>query len=217
MRINDKHLCRIAVGNTPTDKEGALSKRGEVNKSFQKRWFMLKGNLLFYFEKKGDREPVGLIIIEGCTVELAEMTDAFTFELVFPGSSSRTYILAADTQEEMESWMKAITCASYDYMKLMVTELQRQVDELNEEQRNQAAQKDSAKPRTINGDLLGDIPSQYTADKPMDPFASPRVTSTDGPSFPTNNSGVSKPFEQTHEEYGQYIQSKMREVQLSQK
>ena len=26
--------------------------------------------------------------------------------------------------------MKAITCASYDYMKVMVTELQKQVDEL---------------------------------------------------------------------------------------
>ena len=30
----------------------------------------------------------------------------------------------------MEEWMKAVTCASYDYMKVMVTELQKQVDEL---------------------------------------------------------------------------------------
>lgn len=30
----------------------------------------------------------------------------------------------------MEAWMKALACASYDYMKLMVAELQRQLDEV---------------------------------------------------------------------------------------
>lgn len=52
----------------PVDLEGWLNKRGEVNKSWQRRWFVLKGNLLFYFERKGDREPLGMIILEGCTV-----------------------------------------------------------------------------------------------------------------------------------------------------
>jgi sesquipedalian len=33
---------------------------------FQKRWFVLKGNLLFYFDKKGDKEPLGLLLLEGC-------------------------------------------------------------------------------------------------------------------------------------------------------
>jgi len=33
----------------------------------------------------------------------------------------------------MEQWMKALACASYDYMKLMVTELQRQLDAVEEE------------------------------------------------------------------------------------
>ena len=53
------------------------------------RWFVLKGNLLFYYEKKDDREPIGVIILEGCTVELSEMNDTntFTFELVFQGMS----------------------------------------------------------------------------------------------------------------------------------
>lgn len=34
----------------------------------------------------------------------------------------------------MEQWMKALACASYDYMKLMVSELQRQLDSLEEEE-----------------------------------------------------------------------------------
>lgn len=107
-----------------------------MNKAFQKRWFVLKGNLLFYFERKGDKDPIGVIVLEGCTVELAESADAYTFELGFQGSGSRTYVIAATTQEEMESWMKAITCAGYDYMRLMVAELQRQLDEVNIDQNN---------------------------------------------------------------------------------
>ena len=134
MRINEKHLASFATNNCPVDKEGYLLKRGEVNKSFQKRYFVLKGNLLFYFEKRTDKEPIGVIILEGCTVELSENLDSFTFELVFQGSGSRTYILSAETQEDMEAWMKAVTCANYEYMKLMVSELQQKLDEINAEQ-----------------------------------------------------------------------------------
>lgn len=68
MKINEKNLCAFASSATPVDRDGWLDMRGEVNKSYQKRWFVLKGNLLFYFDKKGDKEPVGVIILEGCTI-----------------------------------------------------------------------------------------------------------------------------------------------------
>lgn len=67
MKINEKNLCMFAT-TPPVDLEGWLNKRGEINKSWQRRWFVLKGNLLFYFERKGDREPLGMVILEGCTV-----------------------------------------------------------------------------------------------------------------------------------------------------
>lgn len=41
------------------------------------------------------------------------------------------YFIGADSQDSMEQWMKSLACASYDYMKLMVAELQRQLDELD--------------------------------------------------------------------------------------
>ena len=45
---------------------------------------MLRGNLLFYSEKKGDKEPIGVIILEGCTVELAEEeTEHYAFKVGF--------------------------------------------------------------------------------------------------------------------------------------
>lgn len=68
MKINDKNLAAFATSSTPIDREGWLQKRGEINKGFQKRWFVLKGNLLFYFEKPGEKEPLGVIVLEGCTI-----------------------------------------------------------------------------------------------------------------------------------------------------
>lgn len=68
MKINEKNLAAFASSATPVDREGWLVKRSEVNKGYQKRWFVLKGNLLFYFEKRGDKEPVGVIVLEGCTI-----------------------------------------------------------------------------------------------------------------------------------------------------
>eukprot|EP00090_Calanus_glacialis_P047427 TRINITY_DN9842_c0_g1_i1.p1 TRINITY_DN9842_c0_g1~~TRINITY_DN9842_c0_g1_i1.p1 ORF type:complete len:214 (-),score=96.65 TRINITY_DN9842_c0_g1_i1:574-1215(-) len=139
MKINEKTLVSYCVSNTPCDREGWLVKRGEVNKAFQRRWCVLRGNLLFYSERQGDREPLGVIILEGCTVELAEEeTEVYAFKIVFHGdgkSSGRVYTLGTQTMEDLEAWMKLVACASYDYMKLMVVELQQQLAELEERER----------------------------------------------------------------------------------
>lgn len=129
MKINEKNLCTFAT-TPPVDLEGWMNKRGETNKSWQRRWFVLKGNLLFYFEKRTDKEPLGMIILEGCTVELAEESEQYCFQIIFHGPNNRTYYLSTESQASMEQWMKALTCAGYDYMKLMVAELQRQLDEI---------------------------------------------------------------------------------------
>ncbi|XP_022819722.1 sesquipedalian-1 [Spodoptera litura] len=138
MKINEKNLCAFASSATPVDRDGWLDMRGEVGKSYQKRWFVLKGNLLFYFDKKGDKEPVGVIILEGCTIELTE-EEAYSFKISFQCDGGRTYYLCTNSQASMEAWMKALACASYDYMKLMVSDLQRQLDEAQAEAAAEAA------------------------------------------------------------------------------
>lgn len=65
-----------------------------------------------------------------CSSELAENDDQFSFKIIFHGPNNRSYILGADSQESMEQWMKSLACASYDYMKFMVADLQRQLKEL---------------------------------------------------------------------------------------
>ncbi|KFB37254.1 AGAP000864-PA-like protein [Anopheles sinensis] len=129
MKINEKNLCMFAT-TYPVDLEGWLKKRGEFNKSFQRRWFVLKGNMLFYFEKRYDKEPLGMIVLEGSTVELAEDNEPYCFKIIFHGANDRAYILSSESQSNMEQWMKALTCAGYDYMKKMVDELQHQLAEI---------------------------------------------------------------------------------------
>lgn len=136
MKINEKNLNSFAL-QRPVDLDGYLLFKRDGK--FQKRFFVLKGNLLFYFEKKGDKELLGLLLLEGCTVELSsDESQPYCFQLTFitPGEN-RSYYLAADNQQNLETWMKAITCASYEYVKIMVTELQRQLEEIDNRNKNQ--------------------------------------------------------------------------------
>lgn len=139
MKINEKTLISYASSSAPCDREGWLLKRGEVNRAFQRRWCVLRGNLLFYSANQGDREPLGVIILEGCTVELAEEeTEVYAFKIQFHGDGKtmgRTYSLGTQTMEDLEQWMKLVACASFDYMKLMVVEMQQQLNELEDRER----------------------------------------------------------------------------------
>lgn len=63
-------------------------------------------------------------------LELAEDDEQYTFKIEFHGANNRNYVLGAESQESMEQWMKALACAGYDYIKLMVAELQRQLDDI---------------------------------------------------------------------------------------
>ena len=81
MKNNEKTLMSYCVSNTPCDREEWLVKRGEVNKAFQRRWCVLRGNLLFYSERQGDKEPLGVIILEGCTELAEEETEVYAFKV----------------------------------------------------------------------------------------------------------------------------------------
>ena len=127
MKLNEKNVASFATCSSPIDKEGYLEKRGDFSKNFQRRWFVLKGNLLFYFEKKQDKEPLGLIVLEACSVQVSSQAK-HAFEISFDGQGSRVYVMTADNDEDMQSWIKVISHASYEYMRSIVDELQRRVN-----------------------------------------------------------------------------------------
>lgn len=132
MRLNERSVSHYATGDTPPDKTGFLFKKGERNPAYHRRWFVLKANMLFYFEERDSREPIGVIVLEGCTVELCESAEEFAFAVKFDCAKARVYKMAAESQAAMESWVKALSRASFDYMRLVVRELEQQLEEIQE-------------------------------------------------------------------------------------
>ncbi|KAE8635282.1 hypothetical protein XENTR_v10002566 [Xenopus tropicalis] len=130
MKLNERNLAYYATSKSPVDKRGFLFKKGDRNTSYNKRWFVLKGNTLFYFDNEESKEPLGVIILEGCRVELCESTEEFAFAIKFEYTKSKAYILAADNQITMESWVKALSRANFEYIRLVVVELQKQLKEM---------------------------------------------------------------------------------------
>ena len=126
MKLNEKNVANFAVCSSPIDREGYLQKKADY-KGFQRRWFVLKGNLLFYFEKKQDKEPIGVVVLESCSVQ-ASPSEKHGFEISFDGPGTRTYVLLADNDDDMQSWMRAISHSSYEYLRSIVNELQRKVN-----------------------------------------------------------------------------------------
>ena len=120
MKLNERSLAFYATCNTPADNAGFLYKKGGRHAAYHRRWFVLRGNMLFYFEDAASREPVGVIILEGCAVELVEAAEEFAFAVRFAGSRARTYVLVAESQADMEGWVKALSRASFDYLRVVV-------------------------------------------------------------------------------------------------
>lgn len=130
MKLHDRNLLGFASSNSCIDREGFLYKRGEINKSFQKRWFVLKSNTCFYFDKRYDKEPMGVIVLENYTVQMDEENERpHCFKISFC-DGGRDYHLSAESHELMELWIRSLSAASFVYMKLFVSELQQQVETL---------------------------------------------------------------------------------------
>lgn len=125
MKIDEKVVTYFESCTSPVDKEGYLYKKGERNTSYQKRWCVLKGNLLFYKDRPADRDVIGVIVLEGCTVQLCESEEQFAFSLVWSEPGLRTYKFAAEDQASQESWIKALLSANHSYLSLLVMDLEK--------------------------------------------------------------------------------------------
>lgn len=83
------------------------------------------GNLLFYKDRPTERDLVGVIVLEGCTVQLCESEERFAFSLVWNDTGLRTYKLAAEDQSSQESWIKALLSSSHNYLALLVADMEK--------------------------------------------------------------------------------------------
>uniref|UniRef100_A0A8C5MLX4 Sesquipedalian n=1 Tax=Leptobrachium leishanense TaxID=445787 RepID=A0A8C5MLX4_9ANUR len=166
MKLNERNLLYYATCKSPVDKCGFLSKKGDRTSAYHKRWFVLKGNLLFYYDHEESKEPLGVIILEGCRVELCESTEEYAFAITFEHVKSRAYMLAADSQRSMESWVKALTKANFEYIRLVVMELQKQFAEVQKDPHVLAKPKGLSSVNPLNAS--SNNKSQILASNPQD-------------------------------------------------
>ncbi|XP_015261871.1 PREDICTED: sesquipedalian-1-like [Gekko japonicus] len=111
------------------DRQGLLYKKSSRSSSYHPCWCTLWGNVLFRRERAGDRDPPKLIILEGCTVELLDSTsEPYAFEISYPCGlpGSRAYQMAAENQETLEGWVRALSTAGFGYLRALAAELEGQ-------------------------------------------------------------------------------------------
>ncbi|KAK2893505.1 sesquipedalian-1 [Channa argus] len=133
MKIHKKILTHYLSCTSPVDKEGYLFKKKERNATYQRRWFVLKGNLLFYQERPADRHLLGVIVLEGCAVRRSESDGQFAFSLIFEGPGLKTYRFLAVDRSSQESWVRALLISSHRSMSRLVRDLGRQYEEAKQQ------------------------------------------------------------------------------------
>eukprot|EP00299_Pterocystis_sp_00344_P009400 c3946_g1_i1.p1 GENE.c3946_g1_i1~~c3946_g1_i1.p1 ORF type:complete len:439 (+),score=74.66 c3946_g1_i1:45-1361(+) len=85
---------------------GWMSKKGNVNKAFQRRFFVLEGLTLSYFKQEGDGTPAGTISLgAGWQVKTK---DNVTISLVPSSPNERTYVLKAESAQSGQEWVEAL-------------------------------------------------------------------------------------------------------------
>ncbi|VDM00155.1 unnamed protein product [Schistocephalus solidus] len=129
-RLFNEKTISYHFSNTTPDKTGFLWKKtSDGKRPFKKRYFVLSGNMLVYSEHKDDKEPLGLILLEGHFIELLE--DCI-FAICFTGEGDlrKSYVLKAENDFEAEAWMQALAHCGSEFLLLSVEELEDQLRSL---------------------------------------------------------------------------------------
>jgi len=117
--IGDKIKSKLtSINQNECQMSGWLYKMGQLNKEWQKRYFFISGSNLYYAKIKEPEDkaqsitPTGTLPLEKARIDPAPSSTnkANAFEVV--STLRRTMLLATDTQEQKDSWMKAIAIAS---------------------------------------------------------------------------------------------------------
>lgn len=94
------------------DMEGWLHKQGDKYKTWNKRWFVLKGSNLFYFKSPRDIRMKGIINLRGYRVVSDDSIMAGKWCFRAQHERERTFYFYCDTEEAMREWVKALMKAT---------------------------------------------------------------------------------------------------------
>ncbi|XP_020013103.1 sesquipedalian-1-like [Castor canadensis] len=163
MKLHRKSVLSFFYGHRTRapDQEGILLKKGARNTSYQRRWFVLRGNLLFYLEHQEDHTPLGLILLENCQVEpRLKATEPYAFTIQTPGvegTRGRAYKLAAENQEELSAWLCALAGVNWRRLAVLLPALEAQYRELCQA----VGQEPSSPPKDCSFQAVLSAPSSF--------------------------------------------------------
>ena len=84
-----------------------ISKKGEVRRNWNKRFFVLKPKYLFYFKSEEDRKLKGVIHLSHCSTQRDHSETSKSFCLSI-NCRTRTYFLSFNSEAELAEWQQAI-------------------------------------------------------------------------------------------------------------
>ncbi|KAN0024005.1 hypothetical protein ACTFIV_008398 [Dictyostelium citrinum] len=93
---------------------GYLFKKGHNFKSWRRRWFVLKDNILSYYKSPKDTAPAGIIPInEIINIEIeCEISQAEGYDYCFQISTSKAnYLISAENERDLEDWTEILRSA----------------------------------------------------------------------------------------------------------
>lgn len=101
--------------NLPVHIRGWLHKQDSAGlRLWKRRWFVLSGHCLFYYKDSREESVLGSVLLPSYSIRPdgpgVLRGRRFTFTAEHPGM--RTYILAADTLEDLRGWLRALGQAS---------------------------------------------------------------------------------------------------------
>ncbi|CAO3600056.1 unnamed protein product [Absidia cylindrospora] len=94
------------------DMEGWLYKQGDKYKTWNKRWFVLKGNNLFYFKSPKDVRMKGIINLRGYRMVCDETICMGQYSFKAQHEKERTFYFYADTDLSMKAWIQSLIKAT---------------------------------------------------------------------------------------------------------
>ncbi|XP_071435314.1 rho GTPase-activating protein 25 [Pithys albifrons albifrons] len=113
--------CRSVMSGQELErplKLGWLKKQRSIVKNWQHRYFVLKGQQLYYYKDEDDAKPQGCLSLQGSTIQEVptnpEEGAKFIFEIIpgVPGEPPRAgqdpCVLMASSQGEMDEWVKSL-------------------------------------------------------------------------------------------------------------
>ncbi|KAI8636073.1 hypothetical protein BD408DRAFT_438242 [Parasitella parasitica] len=110
--LRSEDTFSLSDASAPPDMEGWLYKQGDKYKTWNKRWFVLKENNLFYFKNPKAMRMKGIINLKGYRIEVDESIHPGKYCFMAHHERERTFYFYTEFEKPMKDWLKALMKAT---------------------------------------------------------------------------------------------------------